>query len=117
MRDTTATLSLLHLPGAARRDVRRDSDLLKLARDVAPEQPGLAVELRGMALHQSRAAGPSAVTRVAPWWRRAVHNAWLALAAISHARARREMLALAERCDALEPELARELRAACDRPL
>jgi hypothetical protein len=66
-----------------------------------------------MTLPASRAAAAAD----APWWERAARGLWIGLAAIGRARAEREMLALAERCRTLQPELARELRMACSRPV
>jgi len=93
---------------------RRQNDLLKLARELQPADPGLALELRGMALHEACAASRTPVAH-APWWRRAGRTVWSVLAAYGEARAQREILMLAERWETLQPELARDLRAACSR--
>jgi len=45
---------------------------------------------------------------------RACRSIWRSLEAYGHARARREMLALAERCETTRPELAKLLRAGCE---
>jgi hypothetical protein len=44
---------------------------------------------------------------------RACRSSWRSLEAYGHARARREMLELAERCETTRPELATLLRAGC----
>ena len=46
------------------------------------------------------------------WFRRVGMGFWRALEAAGQARAQRHILALADRCEALQPDLARELRAA-----
>lgn len=38
---------------------------------------------------------------------------WRALEAVGRSRAKRELLDYADKCEASQPELARELRAAC----
>jgi hypothetical protein len=65
-----------------------------------------------LTLPASRAFG----TAVVPWWQRVARGLWIGLMAIGQARADREMLALADRCRTLQPELARQLRSACSRP-
>ncbi|HEX5632139.1 MAG TPA: hypothetical protein VFX50_02890 [Gemmatimonadales bacterium] len=94
---------------------RRDTELLKLAREVEPSEPGLAVELRGIAMHDACIERRAAPAREA-WWRRAGRAAWSALAAYGEARARRDILLLAERWETIQPERAAALRAACARP-
>jgi predicted DNA-binding transcriptional regulator YafY len=44
--------------------------------------------------------------------RRAGNGLWAALEAAGHARAQRHLLAFADQCEAQQPELAKELRAA-----
>lgn len=46
------------------------------------------------------------------WLRRAGSGLWKALEASGRARAQRHLLAFADQCEALQPELAKELRAA-----
>ncbi|HWH81216.1 MAG TPA: hypothetical protein VNU71_03155 [Burkholderiaceae bacterium] len=46
------------------------------------------------------------------WFRRAGKSLWSALQAAGRARAQRHLLDFADRCEALQPELAKELRAA-----
>lgn len=48
---------------------RREDDLLQLAREVEPEQPELACELRGIAMHEAAAAARRPVP-VESGWRR-----------------------------------------------
>ena len=38
---------------------------------------------------------------------------WRLLESVGHARAHRQLLEFADRCEAMQPELAKELRAAC----
>jgi hypothetical protein len=47
------------------------------------------------------------------WLARASAAVWRALEVVGRARARSELLAYADRCEDLQPDLARELRAAC----
>ena len=49
----------------------------------------------------------------APLFRRFGAALWRALEAVGRSRANREVLDFADRCEAQQPELARELRAAC----
>jgi hypothetical protein len=49
------------------------------------------------------------------WFARAGSAVWRALEASGQARARRELLAFADRCESLQPELAKELRTAVGR--
>ncbi len=46
------------------------------------------------------------------WSVMAANTVWNALAAMGRARGQRQLLEIAHRCEALQPELARELRAA-----
>lgn len=46
------------------------------------------------------------------WFRRVGTGFWRALEVAGQARAQCHILALADRCEALQPDLARELRAA-----
>ena len=46
------------------------------------------------------------------WFRRVGTSVWLALEATGRARAQRHLLDFADQCEALQPELAKELRAA-----
>jgi len=46
------------------------------------------------------------------WLRGAGQGAWSALQAVGRARAHRHLMDLADRCEAQQPELAKELRAA-----
>jgi len=46
------------------------------------------------------------------WFSRAGNGLWKALEATGRARAHRHLLDFADRCEALQPELAKELRAA-----
>ncbi|HEX6364178.1 MAG TPA: hypothetical protein VFZ93_14570 [Albitalea sp.] len=93
----------------------RGSDLLQLARAVESEQPSLASELRGIAMHEASAATQRSNASVASWWRRLGRDVWEGLEAFGRARAQRQVLALAERWETTQPELAKELRAACTR--
>lgn len=49
------------------------------------------------------------------WFVRAGNGLWNALAALGRARGHRQLLVIADRCEALQPALARELRAATRR--
>ena len=49
----------------------------------------------------------------ATWLGRAGAAVWRALEASGQARARRHLLDFADHCETLQPELAKELRAAC----
>ena len=91
----------------------RERDLLRMAREVEREQPGLARELRGIAMHEAAVARRPA--RVDSWWRRTGRAVWQSLEEIGRARAERELRALADRWAATQPELAQQLRAACAR--
>ena len=90
---------------------RRDSELLKLARRVEPDQPTLALDLRGIAMHEASAATPGAAIASDAWWRRAGRAVWHALEAHGTARARREILAYADRLECVRPDIARQLRS------
>ena len=57
-------------------------------------------------------AATSALAGLRRWLRRAGNGLWAALEAAGHARAQRHLLAFADQCEALQPELAKELRAA-----
>jgi hypothetical protein len=46
------------------------------------------------------------------WLRHAANGVWAALEASGRARAQRHLRAFADQCEALQPELAKELRAA-----
>lgn len=46
------------------------------------------------------------------WFVRAGNGLWNALVALGRARDQHQLLEIADRCQALQPELARELRAA-----
>ena len=46
------------------------------------------------------------------WFKDAGRNVWRALEATGQARAQRHLLEFAYQCEALQPELAKELRAA-----
>ena len=50
--------------------------------------------------------------RVRAWFARTGAAVWRGLAASGQARAARELLAFADRCEANQPELAKELRMA-----
>jgi len=102
-------------PAWWRHCARRDADLLELASAVEVEQPGLASDLRGIAMHEASVASASPDAGLAAWWRRAARHVWEALEAAGRARAQRQLLAMAERWDPIQPELAKELRAACAR--
>ena len=54
---------------------------------------------------------PTAPSR-SPWLARASATVWRALEESGRARARRHLLDFAEHCEALQPELAKELRSA-----
>ena len=53
-----------------------------------------------------------AVPRLRPWLARAGATVWRSLEIAGQARARRHLLDFADQCEALQPELAKELRAA-----
>lgn len=55
------------------------------------------------------AQGPGLVARIGA-------SVWKSLEAVGQARARRELMALAALHESTQPELAKELRAACGRP-
>ena len=93
----------------------RERDLLKLAGEVEREQPSLAMELRGIAMHEASAAGSNAAAPRVPWWLRARDRVWRFLEETGQARAERELLELADRWEHVQPNLAKELRAACAR--
>jgi hypothetical protein len=93
----------------------RERDLLRLAGEVEPEQPGLAMELRGIAMHEASAAGGNAPAPRTPWWQRARDRVWRCLEEAGRLRAERELLELADRWEHMQPNLAKELRAACAR--
>ena len=63
--------------------------------------------------------GPSAPSPVGDrpslrqWCERVALRVWRALEASGQARAQRHLLEFADRCAAYQPELAKELRAAC----
>jgi len=54
----------------------------------------------------------SAGAGLARWFGRVGAGLWRALEASGQARAQRQLLAFADQCEALQPELAKELRAA-----
>jgi hypothetical protein len=58
-----------------------------------------------------RALAPVA-TSLSAWFGRIRRSIWIALEESGRARARRELLDFAERCEAHQPELAKELRVA-----
>jgi hypothetical protein len=95
-----------------RRPRGREENLLQLAREVEGDEPELACELRGIAMHEAAAASRRPVQRESPW-RRAGRRIWKALEAGGQARAKRELLQLAQRLESTEPALAKELRSAC----
>jgi hypothetical protein len=94
---------------------RRDTDLRQLAREVEVDQPALAEDLRGIAMHEECVGAARSNAAAEPAWRRIARGLWESLEAVGRARARREMTALAERWDASRPELAEELREATTR--
>ena len=53
-----------------------------------------------------------ATPRLRPWLARAGATVWRSLEAAGQARAQRHLLDFADQCQALQPELAKELRAA-----
>jgi hypothetical protein len=55
---------------------------------------------------------PGRTTAVAAWLARFGSSVWRALEATGQARARRELLDFADRCESNQPELAKELRSA-----
>ena len=59
----------------------------------------------------SMSSGPVA-RRAGAWFANAGAAVWKALQASGQARAGRQLLDLADQCEATQPELARELRAA-----
>jgi len=61
------------------------------------------------AAHEPASTGAS----LRRWLQRAGAGIWSALESAGHSRAQRHLLAFANQCDALQPELAKELRAAC----
>ena len=92
----------------------REGDLLQLAAEVEPEDPGLASELRGMAMHEAAAASARPAP-VASAWRRAGEAVWSALQAVGHRRAEQEIALLLRQWDVTQPGLARDLRTALRR--
>lgn len=96
------------------RQRRREDDLLQLAREVEAEEPELACELRGIAMHEAAAASRQQIPSESRW-RRAGRRVWDALEAAGRARAERDLLELARRWESTQPELAKELRSACCR--
>jgi hypothetical protein len=58
-----------------------------------------------------RALAP-VITSLKAWFGRTRRSIWAALEESGRARARRELLGFAERCEAHQPELAKELRVA-----
>ena len=54
----------------------------------------------------------TAEPRLRPWLARVGARVWQALEASGQARAQRHLLDFASRCEALQPELAKELRVA-----
>jgi hypothetical protein len=94
---------------------RREDDLLQLAREVEPEQPSLACELRGIAMHEAAATASRQAAQPESRWRRAGRRVWQQLEAMGRARAERDLLELAARWESTQPELAKELRMACSR--
>jgi hypothetical protein len=99
-------------PAWWRGGTRRERDLLRLAGEVEREQPGLATELRGIAMHEASAAGTHAPAPRAPWWQRVRDKVLQALEEMGRRRAERELLELADRWEHVQPDLAKELRAA-----
>ena len=69
----------------------------------------------------SRAVAPGSASADAGarhWLARASAAVWSALEAVGRARAQRHLLDFADRCEAQQPELAKELRAAaCHGPM
>ena len=55
---------------------------------------------------------PGAASAMRGWLVRAGRAVWRALEEVGRLRARRELLEIADRCAALQPTLAKELRAA-----
>ena len=53
-----------------------------------------------------------AASRLRPWLARAGATVWRALEQSGRARAQRHLLEFADRCEAQQPELAKELRSA-----
>jgi hypothetical protein len=60
---------------------------------------------------------PKQPTAQRPWLARARAAIWSALEQSGQARARRHLLDFADRCESLQPELAKELRIAAGRTL
>jgi len=104
--------ALVPVPAWWRRQPDRERELLCLAREVEPEQPALARQLRGIAMHEASAAAARAPAPRTPWWQQARSRVWQVLEDIGRARAERELLMLAERWERVQPELAKALRAA-----
>ncbi len=52
-----------------------------------------------------------------PWLARVGATVWRAFEASGQARARHHLLSFADRCESLQPELAKELRAAARHPM
>jgi hypothetical protein len=98
----------------ARTGRSRENDLLHLAGEVEHEQPGLACELRGIAMHEAAAVGNQLPPRDTAW-RRAGRALWRGLEAVGRSRAEQELRTLADRWEATQPELAKELRNCCKR--
>jgi hypothetical protein len=96
------------------RPADRQSDLLRLAADVETEDPSLASELRGMAMHEAAAAPAHPVPRASSW-RLAAGAVWDTLQAVGHRRAEREIALLLAQWDVTQPEMARDLRSALRR--
>jgi len=114
MHDAVATLPLQQGLAAWRADRSRESDLLRLASDVEHEHPGLACELRGIAMHEAAAAGRKPAPHTSAW-QRAGRWLWRELEAVGRHRAARELRELADRWATTDPALAKALREACER--
>ncbi len=93
---------------------RRERELLRLAANVESEDPGLAAELRGIAMHEASAAarGPAPAQ---PAWRQKLAAIWHTLEVVGHRRAEHEIAKLLEAWSVTRPGLARQLRAALRR--
>jgi hypothetical protein len=108
-------LHWLFAPARPSRAPSREEDLLQLADDVESESPGLATELRGIALHEAAAASARPMPPPASRWRRAGEAVLRTLQAVGHRRAEEQIALLLKQWDITQPNLARELREALRR--
>jgi hypothetical protein len=71
--------------------------------------------VRSMSLNPAPRASTVEKSAARNWFARVGATVWQAFEASGHARARRHILDFADQCEALQPDLAKELRAISNR--